>query len=589
MRVAVILLAAAAIALGCYDIANPYRAGMFGFDFHTSNNGDQVVTKIYPGSPVERAGLRPGDVIPWSKVSARTSFDSSFRRTGQTIAFPVVRDGKTAEMSIVAAEYTSIKPIEEGPLALAILIIFAATGVLVILRGADRKTAHWLAFFLAGYAMQMAFFWFSDVAPSPGLSFAGSLLGNAVSWANAYLILLLVAHFPPFNSRFRTVLRKIMLPAVSVAALVQMWIYLVDVYPRTQLFEIAGSSSPAWFQQLVWAFISFLTVAAAIEGMLRVDEEHRAQMRWVGGAVILSESSWLIMNFSLLINPNPQSWFPVMSLFQDVPLLAIAYAILRHRLVDISIVFSRAAVFGFVSITLVALFIAGEWVAAQILERGLGADAANGWLGKIVPLAIALAVGLSARSIHGAVEKRLNVFFFARRERSLAALRRLALEADVVTNKQSLLDLTYESVRDNIEGRYAAIYLLTGTEYERTRSSDDGLPPHLDMNDPVVVRLRRWNEPFEVELGEHGLSEALLLPMTVRGALLGAIVCGPKRERTHYLAEEIDALALVAHRAGTTYELLVREGPKTGAAGIDVSVLRELIRAELQALSAAPT
>jgi len=56
MEIAVILLAFAAIALGCYDIANPYGAGMFGFDFHTTNNGDPTVTRIYPGSPVERAG-----------------------------------------------------------------------------------------------------------------------------------------------------------------------------------------------------------------------------------------------------------------------------------------------------------------------------------------------------------------------------------------------------------------------------------------------------------------------------------------------------------------------------------------------------
>jgi hypothetical protein len=63
-----------------------------------------------------------------------------------------------------------VKPLEEGPLALAILIIFAATGVLVVLRGANRKTAHWLALFLAAYSLQMAFYWFSDVAVSPGLA-----------------------------------------------------------------------------------------------------------------------------------------------------------------------------------------------------------------------------------------------------------------------------------------------------------------------------------------------------------------------------------------------------------------------------------
>jgi hypothetical protein len=588
MKVAVILLAVLAVALGCYDLANPYRFGMFGFDFHTLSNGDQAVTRVYPGSPVQRAGLRPGDVAAWSRTSARTAFDSTFRRTGEAITFPVVRDGKVMQMRIVAAEYSSVKPLEEGPLALFILIVFACTGVLVALRGGVRKVAHWLALFLVGYALQMAFYWFSDVAVSTGLSFAGNLLAAASSWMNTYMLLLFVAYFPPFSSAFRGIFRRIALPLIVAAALVQLWIYLAEVYPTTQLFAIAGSASPNWFQNLVWIVISVLTFVAALEGVQRADAEHRAQMRWVAGALVLSQTSWVIGNVSLMIDPNPQPWFAWISLFEDVPLLAIAYAILRHRLVDLSIVFSRAAAFGFVSIALVGLFIAGEWIAAQILERGLGADAASGWIGKTVPLTVALAVGLSARSIHAVVEKKLNVLFFARREKSLAALRRLALEADVVTDKRSLLDLTYESVRSNIEGRYAAIYIQSGAGYERIRSSNEALPERLDVNDPVIVQLRRWNEPFEIELGGHPLSEALVLPMTIRGSLLGLLVCGPKMERTRYLGEEVDALALVAHRAGTAYELLSREIPALEPA-VDLAILRELIRAELSALQTQPT
>jgi hypothetical protein len=42
--------------------------------------------------------------------------------------------------------------------------------------------------------------------------------------------------------------------------------------------------------------------------------------------------------------------------------------------------------------------------------------------------------------------------------------------------------------------------------------------------------------------------------------LLGVLVCGPKRERMHYLNEEVEALALVAHRVGTaSYVLLQRD------------------------------
>lgn len=580
MKLAALLLAFSAVALGIYDVTQPYRGGMMGFDSLNRNNGDTVVTRVYPGSPADRQGLRPGDVVTWTQMTARQNFEMNFRRSGQAIMLPLVRDGKTRLARIVTTEYTAIKPLEEGPLALAVLLFFAATGVLVALRGADQKIAHWLALFMTGYALQMASTWFSDVANTPALAFTGNLLAGVISWVNIYLLLLIVCYFPAFSSPFRAVLRRAALPLTALVAAVQLWIYFLDAVPRAQLLQIAGSPMPIWLQNFFWAFLGLAIVAAAIEGLLRAGDEHRAQMRWVAGAVVLSEGSWLVLNVSYLIDPNPQAWFPWVSVFTDVPLLAIAYAVLRHRLVDITIVFSRAAIFGFVSITLVALFMAGEWVAAQILERGLGADVANGWVGRTVPLAIALAVGLSARSIHGAVEEKLNAFFFGRREKSIAALRRLALEADVVTDTRSLLDLTYESVRENIEGSYAAIYIEEDGSYRRARGRD--LPENLGVNDPAIVRLRRWNEPFELDAGGHPLGEALLVPMTVRGTLLGALVCGPKRERTHYLSEEVDALALVAHRVGTAYELLTRQIAPTES--VDISLIRELIRAELQTL-----
>jgi hypothetical protein len=491
-------------------------------------------------------------------------------------------------VKLISAEYKSLKPLEEGPLTLFMLIVFALTGVLVAIRGARRADVVLLALFFSGYSLSMSLLWFGDVAPLAILAFAGTVLNQLTSLCVYYFLLLFIAHFPPVVSPLRAWIARIALPLILLAGLSNAWTDLTSFVARDQLFQIAGSVAPAWFANLTWALVSIILLAGAIEGLLRVGEEHRAQARWVGGAVMLSQAAWLVTNFTLLANPNPQAWSSWMSLFQDVPLLAIAYAILRHRLVDVTIVFSRAAVFGFVSIALVALFVAGEWLAAQILERGLGSTAANGWLGKAVPLGVALLVGLSARSIHAIVDRQLNAIFFGKRAQSLAALRRLAMEADVVTDTSSLLTLTFESVRESIEGKYAAIYIADNGSYACVRSTHGTLPTRLEQNDAALVRLRRWNEPFEMEFGAHPLSEALLLPMSIRGSLLGLLVCGPKRERTHYLPEEIDALALVAHRVGTAYELLSRAVPD-GAPDIDISVLRDLIRAEVLALSVQAT
>jgi GAF domain-containing protein len=65
--------------------------------------------------------------------------------------------------------------------------------------------------------------------------------------------------------------------------------------------------------------------------------------------------------------------------------------------------------------------------------------------------------------------------------------------------------------------------------------------------------LRRWGEPFECDGPIHPLRAALLVPMTARTHLVGFIVCGPKRDRTHYLPEEIETVTALAHRVGSAY------------------------------------
>lgn len=583
-RLTIVLIAIAALALGCYDIANPYRAGMMGYDFRFLDAGDQIVTRIYPDSPFQRAGIRPGDKVLNSHWSPKELFNVSVRRANQPISFQLERGNRTANMQIVTAVYKYVKPIEEGPLGLLVLLISIATAVLIALRGdARRIEVRILALFFALYGLAIALNWFADVAVMPALAALGAVPTTLLTIAVYYLLLQFIAHFPQTYSPLRRAIGTAALPIAIVGLLIQSWNALpYALSTRAILFQVGGVAGPSWLWDCFQTLVTVLLIAGVIDGLLRSDEEHRAQMRWVAVAILLAASASFFSEIAFFTNNGAAPWAPWISLFQDIPLLALAYAVLRHRLVDLSIVVSRAAIFGFVSIAVVTLFLVLEWGAAQILERTVGSAAANGLPGQALRLAIALAVGLSARPIHSFVEQYLNRVFFGRRAQALAAIRRFALEADVITDNTSLLDLSFECLQDNLEARYVAIYTASDGSYRLARSSSESLPAELRQNDAAVVRLRRWNESFEMELGSHELSEALLLPMTVRGELLGFVVCGPKRERTHYINEEVDALSALTHRVGTAYEQLSREALSPSA--LDAEALRALIRSELHSL-----
>ena len=570
-RITVILLALGAVALGCYDVANPYRPGQIGGDFSTAANGNQTFDRVYPGAAADKAGIQKGDVLLLNTLSPSQQLNVTMRRAGEQLDLPFSRNGKRLDFHITAGTTENFRPVELGPLELLLLLIFAATGTLVALRGAARTEVRALALLFIAWAWLIALSWLLSVAPTPALAFIGAIgagggPGDTQGIAEAlvaYCLLLFVGHFPPVRSRLRSAIASSALPIAVLMAVLSLWSIVSVPHADWQLFQITGSASYAWIERLfLFGIVPLLVLVAAIDGLMHVDEEHRIQMRWVGIALILSampglyiELSGLLTNFSAA--PPFVTW---LGIFRDVPLLLIAYAILRHRIVDVSIVVSRAAIFAIVSAAVVVLVVVLEWVLGQILGRGVGAEAANGIAGQALRLAVAVGVGLSAVPILRLVERWLNSVFFGKRAQALAEFRRFALEADVVTSKAALLTLACDSLRDNIEGRYAAIYMSENGGYKRVRSSDDSPPPVLGQDDSAIVRLRRWNEPFEMNANVHALSEALMLPMTIGGSLLGVMVCGPKRERTHYLNEEIEALALVAHRVGSAlYVLLQRD------------------------------
>ncbi|HLH74899.1 MAG TPA: hypothetical protein VKX96_16550 [Chloroflexota bacterium] len=75
----------------------------------------------------------------------------------------------------------------------------------------------------------------------------------------------------------------------------------------------------------------------------------------------------------------------------------VAYPVLRHRLVDLDVIVTRATVFGVVSVIIVGLFVvvAAEWVIARVFEQS----------SQIVTLLFVLVLGISARWIHRFVDE----------------------------------------------------------------------------------------------------------------------------------------------------------------------------------------
>lgn len=179
-------------------------------------------------------------------------------------------------------------------------------------------------------------------------------------------------------------------------------------------------------------------------------------------------------------------------------------------------------------------------------------------------LALALVLGAGLSMTQRKIEAFLNSVVFRTQTLALQALRRFALETDLISDPQRLLSQTHEVLDARLESEYVAIYTEDGSSYVRATPGTDSSPALLAADDFAVLRLRRWHEAFECDEPRHAFRGALLSPMTARGHLIGFIACGPKHDRTHYLPGEVETLATLTHSVGSAFVLLTLSSPLEG-------------------------
>jgi hypothetical protein len=227
----------------------------------------------------------------------------------------------------------------------------------------------------------------------------------------------------------------------------------------------------------------------------------------------------------------------------------LVYVALNRRLIDIGFVLNRAAVFAIVSVIVVGAFVLVEWAASAWLAGATRQTSA------VIGMIVALTLGLSLRYIHKYVERFVDSGFFRKRYEDEAALRRFAHESSYITDRAVLLERAIRVVKEHTNAENALILVRDGTQSYRPASKDGGST--FSENDPVIVALRAWSRPVDLHgIRDTGLVGDVAFPMISRGELVGALICGAKRNGETYAPDESSALLTLARSVGTALDTL---------------------------------
>lgn len=529
-----------------------------------------------PGGATANAEIRGGDLADLREQSyaARVILLTQTIATQHT-AVKIRRGSQTIDTTVLGSTIWDGEPLWKLLSVLPSLLAdlwFLVCAFLVAQRRAESRDARVLATVLLclvpGFFPQEAPVW-----PSPSATLVTWGLTEMLGLFGLALLAWLASEYGT-RSRLRGVLTACTYAALAIAAL-----RLLAYY--TAIVSLAFDPLPFYVGTFAVApmLASALGVLlCSISAVLSADRSQRSRAGWL----LLPLPAAILASMITYFAPATANWFNGVTINSVGTVLllggalAVTYALLRRRVLDIGFVLSRTLVVAGVSLIVVVAFILLEW--------GLGTTLAgvSHTTGIVANAALALALGLSMRYIHSRVDLFVDTVFFRKRHEDEKAIATFAREAPYVTDARTLLARTEAVLAAHTDAEAISVIV------ENAAGDYAGV----DENDPAILRLRATSEVVDLHHVDSALVGDLAFPMVARGRLIGVIVLGERRSGEAYAPDEQAAIAHLAQSVGVSLDAVLKSPSKTGedlrdslaagfaALGEKIDALRREITAE---------
>jgi sigma-B regulation protein RsbU (phosphoserine phosphatase) len=549
------------------------------------------IDMVNPRSPADAAGLRAGDRIVAINGDPMTTraplFDHVYRGTPSQVVRLTVQGagtGDTQDIEVVLGDpAVSPEPWSVGAIAEELLrlypIGFLAVMTLLLLQRPQDRNAWLVSLLFAGFIAG------APLDPAVGhpwmrrFALGYKMLFNALIPALFYS---LFAQFParsPIDRRLPAL--KMWLTVIGLAVGVPLAGMVVRTGTWDPLLRLVVQ--PAW-RPVGMAFgvvglASFLLGTASLVWNYRSAPDLTARRRT--GVIVWGTVAGVTPIVALLVvlgGREPYDvlpfwiWAPAVFALFLLP-LSFAYAVVKHRVIEIPLLLKRSARYLLVQRGLILL----------VALLGLAASIALAlWFPRVAPHRPALAVpaGLLAgvgfgialawagTQVHRGVAQRIDRAFFRSAYDARRILEDLAVQAARTTSRHELAALLSKCLDNALRPTTLAVYLdaengTLGVVHGDVPSGLVSIP----VQDPSLRAVVEHGEPLVVEdpvSGDHPLRSLApldpecVVPMIGRtGSLTGLIVLGPRRSDEPYSSEDRRLLASVSGQAGLALENMV--------------------------------
>jgi phosphoserine phosphatase RsbU/P len=571
-----------------------------------------TVGAVLPQSPAGQAGLRPGDrilaidgqelktlrpfyesIIVGQNDTVELGVQDATSPAGVRSTMVVLRGREPTPMRMTRLEQILDLPMNYFPIG------FLIVGVAVLLLRRDDRYAWLLALLCGGFVAGGPLFEGAIPAHLRGFAVAYK---SIMAWLCAAFYYYFFAVFPGRSPLDRKVpwLKNVFVAAVLIATVPMglgcligggtLPLYLHTQWPgwATLTWALTGQSglpvpaSQGWPSSVLIFFGVFLSgttlgLASLITNNFQAaDAQIRRKahvMLW--GTVISVTPTVLVLATTMIggVRAVPMAaWQACILLLSFVFPLSFAYAVVKHRVLEIPVLLKRSARYlmvkqGFLLVTMLVT-ITVIWLFVNAYTRLIRVSNESalplGILAGVVIGMIAVRVNLYMRRT---VTQRLDRAFFRSAYDAQQVLESLANNSRKATDRHQLTELLQSEIIQALHPTSVSVYLKTnggGLNLQRG-GPDSGLLPILDPDLPLLRDLARRagpSEPSAEQVGADPASsvfgcmqpECLVPLLAVDGHLTGIVALGSRLSEEPYSREDKRLLASVASQAGLALE-----------------------------------
>ena len=233
-------------------------------------------------------------------------------------------------------------------------------------------------------------------------------------------------------------------------------------------------------------------------------------------------------------------------------LLGIAgmlYAVLRHRVMDVSVVIDKTLVYGATTSLVVGIIAAMNSLA---LRATLGEGA-----GLLLQVVVPLALGIVLGKLRSYMDRVVEQVFFRTKYLADRALRTFGKQCGHITDMHNLLDGAVSEMRKHTRSPSVAMYEAGTAGYARLRlAGEPTYPEKIGVDDAALVAVRAEMKPVDLMDMESTFGkDGCVFPIDVLGHLRGVVVCA-NRPGEHFGKDEKELLAEVVRDVGAAWRIL---------------------------------